>query len=63
VNGAVDLSNALSRAVDRYEFGGTSPAVIFGDIVIVGNSVNDRTIYDGDPRRRAGVRCASGRRV
>jgi quinoprotein glucose dehydrogenase len=48
-NGVLDLSSGLSRPVNRYEFGGTSPPAIFRDIVIVGNSVNDRAIYDGDP--------------
>ncbi len=49
VAGSVDLTQAFSRPVDRYDLGGTSPPAIFGDLVIVGSSVDDRLIDDHDP--------------
>ena len=47
--GEVDLTRDLGRPVDRYHYGNTSPPVIWRDLVVVGNSVADRLIYDRDP--------------
>jgi quinoprotein glucose dehydrogenase len=47
--GEVDLTAHLSRPVHRFHYGGTSPPLIVGDVVIVGSSVGDDLIYPNDP--------------
>lgn len=48
-DGEIDLTAGLSRAVRREHYTNTSPPVIWGDLVIVGNGVGDRLMYRGDP--------------
>ncbi len=49
-NGEVDISQNLSRPVERKEhYASSSPPVVWGDLVIVGNAVGDRLSYKGDP--------------
>ncbi|MBL8995794.1 MAG: PQQ-binding-like beta-propeller repeat protein [Gemmatimonadetes bacterium] len=47
--GEIDLTTGLSRPVRREHYTNTSPPVIWGDLVIVGNGVGDRLMYRGDP--------------
>ena len=47
--GEVDLTAGLSRAVRREHYTNTSPPVIWGNLVILGNGVGDRLMYRGDP--------------
>lgn len=47
--GEIDLTAGLSRAVRREHYTNTSPPVVWGDLVIVGNGVGDRLMYRGDP--------------
>ena len=47
--GVVDLTAALSRPVNRLHYTNTSPPVVWGDLVIVGNGVGDRLVYHDDP--------------
>ncbi len=48
-NGEIDLTANLSRAVRREHYTNTSPPVVWGNLVIVGNGVGDRLVYRGDP--------------
>ena len=48
-NGEVDLTSGLSRSVRREHYTNTSPPVVWGDVVIVGNGVGDRLAYRDDP--------------
>lgn len=48
-NGEIDLTAQLRRPVNRLHYTNTSPPVVFGDLVIVGNGVGDRLRYRGDP--------------
>jgi quinoprotein glucose dehydrogenase len=48
-NGEVDLTAGLSRPVNRRHYTNTSPPVVWGDLVILGNGVGDRLMYRGDP--------------
>ena len=48
-NGEIDLTAGLSRAVRKEHYTNTSPPVIWGDLVILGNGVGDRLQYRGDP--------------
>lgn len=48
-NGQVDLTVGLSRAVNRRHYTNTSPPVVWGNLVILGNGVGDRLMYRGDP--------------
>lgn len=48
-NGEVDLTAQLDRAVNRRHYTNTSPPVVWGDLVILGNGVGDRLAYKGDP--------------
>jgi quinoprotein glucose dehydrogenase len=48
-NGEIDLTAGLSRAVRREHYTNTSPPVVWGDLVILGNGVGDRLVYRGDP--------------
>lgn len=47
--GEVDLVRQLRRPVNRAHYTNTSPPVVFGNVVIVGNGVGDRLRYRGDP--------------
>ena len=47
--GVVDLVANLSRSTNRLHYTQTSPPVVWGDLVIVGNGVADRLVYPGDP--------------
>jgi quinoprotein glucose dehydrogenase len=48
-NGEVDLTSGLSRDVNKLHYTNTSPPVIWGDLVILGNGVGDRLVYRNDP--------------
>lgn len=48
-NGEVDLTARLARAVNPRHYTNTSPPVVVGDLVIVGNGVGDRLTYRDDP--------------
>jgi quinoprotein glucose dehydrogenase len=47
--GEVDLTAGLDRPVNRLHYTNTSPPVVWGDLVIVGNGVGDRLMYRNDP--------------
>ena len=47
--GVVNLLDGLQWPVDPTRYTNTSPPVVFGDLVIVGNGVADRLIYRRDP--------------
>ena len=47
--GEIDLTVGLSRPVNRRHYTNTSPPVVWGDLVILGNGVGDRLMYRGDP--------------
>jgi quinoprotein glucose dehydrogenase len=47
--GEVDLTAGLSRPVRKEHYTNTSPPVVWGNLVIVGNGVGDRLVYRGDP--------------
>jgi len=47
--GAVDLTAQLRRPVNKLHYTNTSPPVVWGDLVIVGNGVGDRLVYHDDP--------------
>jgi quinoprotein glucose dehydrogenase len=47
--GQIDLTEGLSRPVNRLHYTNTSPPVVWGDLVILGNGVGDRLMYRGDP--------------
>ncbi|MEO5567555.1 MAG: PQQ-binding-like beta-propeller repeat protein [Gemmatimonadaceae bacterium] len=48
-NGEVDLVAQLRRPVNKLHYTNTSPPVVVGDVVIVGNGVGDRLRYPNDP--------------
>jgi quinoprotein glucose dehydrogenase len=48
-NGEVDLTSKLSRTVRKDHYANSSPPVVWGNIVIVGNAVGDRLVYHDDP--------------
>jgi len=48
-DGEVDLTAQLTRTVNRRHYTNTSPPVVVGDLVIVGNGVGDRLAYRNDP--------------
>ena len=47
--GEVDLAGSLVWQVNRRRFTNTSPPVVWGDLVIVGNGVADKFSYRNDP--------------
>lgn len=47
--GEVDLATDLLWQVNRLHYTNTSPPVVWGDLVIVGNGVGDRLVYRNDP--------------
>src|SRR5262249_26236841 len=48
-NGAISLVEGLRWRVDPRQYTNTSPAIVFKDLVIVGNGVADRLVYPKDP--------------
>ena len=48
-NGEVDLTAGLSRAIRKEHYTNTSPPLVWGNLVILGNGVGDRLQYRGDP--------------
>jgi quinoprotein glucose dehydrogenase len=48
-NGEVDVTENLSRPVRKEHYTNTSPPVVWGNVVILGNGVGDRLVYKGDP--------------
>ena len=48
-NGEVDLTADLDWPVHRLHYTNTSPPVVWGDLVILGNGVGDRLMYRNDP--------------
>jgi len=48
-NGIVDLSQGLVWQINKMHYTETSPAVVYKDLVIVGNGVGDRLMYKNDP--------------
>ena len=48
-SGEIDLTKELSRPVRKEHYTNTSPPVVWGNLVIVGNGVGDRLVYRGDP--------------
>ena len=48
-HGEVDVTADLSRPVRKEHYTNTSPPVVWGDLVILGNGVGDRLVYRGDP--------------
>ena len=49
VNGEVDLTAQLRRRTNRAHYTNTSPPIVHGNLVIVGNGVGDRLRYRDDP--------------
>ena len=47
--GEVDLIKGLRRPVNKLHYTNTSPPVVVGNVVIVGNGVGDRLRYRNDP--------------
>jgi len=47
--GVVDLTRRLARPVNKLHYTNTSPPVVWGNLVIVGNGVGDRLVYRDDP--------------
>jgi quinoprotein glucose dehydrogenase len=47
--GEVDLVSRLRRPVNRLHYTNTSPPVVYGNLIIVGNGVGDRLRYPNDP--------------
>ena len=47
--GVVDLTAHLRRHVNTLHYTNTSPPVVWGNLVIVGNGVGDRLVYHDDP--------------
>ena len=48
-NGEIDLTAGLSRAIRKEHYTNTSPPLVWGNLVILGNGVGDRLQYRGDP--------------
>ena len=48
-HGEIDLVATLRRPVKRNHYTNTSPPVVWGNLVIVGNGVGDRLSYRNDP--------------
>jgi quinoprotein glucose dehydrogenase len=47
--GVVDLTAQLRRPVNKLHYTNTSPPVVWGNVVMVGNGVGDRLVYHDDP--------------
>jgi len=62
--GEVDLVGGLRRPVNRLHYTNTSPPVVVGNVVIVGNGVGDRLRYpDGPPGDVQAFDVRTGKRV
>ena len=48
-NGIVDLSQGLAWEIDKKDYTNTSPPVVYRNLVILSNSVDDRVIHRNDP--------------
>lgn len=48
-DGEVDLTATLGRSVRKEHYTNTSPPVVWGDLIIVGNGVGDRLMHADDP--------------
>lgn len=48
-DGQIDLTANLSRAIRKEHYTNTSPPLVWGNLVILGNGVGDRLQYRGDP--------------
>jgi quinoprotein glucose dehydrogenase len=48
-NGVIDLSEGLVWAINKKHYTNTSPAIVYKDLIIVGNGVGDRLTYKNDP--------------
>jgi quinoprotein glucose dehydrogenase len=48
-NGEIDLTAGLSRSIRKEHYTNTSPPLVWGNLVILGNGVGDRLQYRGDP--------------
>lgn len=48
-NGEVDLTAQLRRSVNKLHYTNTSPPMVWGNLVVVGNGVGDRIRYRSDP--------------
>ncbi len=48
-NGEIDLTEGLSRPVNKLHYTNTSPPVVWGNVVMLGNGVGDRLAYKNDP--------------
>ena len=48
-NGEVDVTSGLDWPVNPLHYTNTSPPVVWGDLVILGNGVGDRLMYRKDP--------------
>jgi quinoprotein glucose dehydrogenase len=47
--GEIDVTRSLGRPVRREQYASSSPPVVWGNVVIVGNAVGDRLVYHDDP--------------
>ena len=62
--GQVNLTRTLRRPVDTLHYTNTSPPVVYGNVVIVGNGVGDRLRYpNGPPGDVQAFDVRTGRRV
>ena len=48
-NGEINLLDGLRRKVNPLHYTNTSPSLVVGDLVVVGNGVGDRLRYPNDP--------------
>lgn len=48
-NGVVDLTTGLLWEINPKHYTNTSPAIVYNDLIIVGNGVADRLVYKNDP--------------
>lgn len=48
-DGQIDLTANLSRSIRKEHYTNTSPPLVWGNLVILGNGVGDRLQYRGDP--------------
>ena len=48
-DGQIDLTADLSRSIRKEHYTNTSPPLVWGNLVILGNGVGDRLQYRGDP--------------
>ena len=48
-NGITDLSRGMTWEIDKKHYTNTSPPVVYKNLVILSNSIDDRVIYKHDP--------------